>query len=463
MCGIAGTWRWDSFNLEGALDRIAHRGPDARGVLQDGDCRHGHVRLSIVDLTAASNQPFSTADGALLSFNGEIWNWRQVRRELEIYHQRLFVTQGDTEVLAQALEVWGLDQALRRLEGMFAFCWSKDGRAYLVRDRFGKIPLYVHRAGEAFAWASERKGLGVLPAAALPAGSVLELDSGRVWSWYVTGQVGEPHNSSVRQLVDDGVVARLQADAPVCALISGGLDSALILTLAKAHKPDVVAFCAAVEGHPSADLDHAQALCRELAVPLEVVKIREPGAEALAAAARTIEIPMKAQVEIAALCVPLAAAVRSAGFKVCLSGEGADELFGGYGSMCIKGSGADDAGWRDIRLEQVRKMARGNFVRCNKAFMAAGVECRLPFLERRLVETVLAMGKIDCPPGKGLLKSEAEAAGVPRSITRRQKETFQGGAGVDGLAANALGNPAAFYRAEVLTAYGASAVMQGAG
>jgi len=246
------------------------------------------------------------------------------------------------------------------------------------------------------------------------------------------------------------------ADAPLCCLISGGLDSSLILSIAKAMRPDIVAYTAILDD-ASPDLKAARRLCDEFAVPLVEVRVAAPTPNDLAAAALAIEIPSKAQVEIAAMCIPLARAIAGDGFKACLSGEAADELFGGYGNMCIAGASADDAGWRAIRVAQLAKMARGNFVRCNKAFMAAGVECRLPFMERALVETVMAMDKAACPPGKKALKA-ASVGIVPKWIASRPKETFQGGAGMDDAAAAVIGDPARFYRAEVFTAYGAAAV-----
>ena len=257
-------------------------------------------------------------------------------------------------------------------------------------------------------------------------------------------------------MLDDGVRSRLVADAPLCVLISGGLDSSLVLAMAKAAKPDVVAYTAVLDPL-SPDLKAARRLCAELGVPLTEVTVKAPDAAALEAAARAIELPSKAQVEIAALCIPLAQAIGSDGFKACLSGEAADELFGGYGNMCIKGSKADDAGWRDIRVAAVDKMARGNFVRCNKAFMAAGVECRLPFIETPLVETVLALPKALCPPGKKALKQAARGI-VPDWIISRVKETFQGGAGMDEAAAAVLPDPARFYRSVISTQYGQSAL-----
>lgn len=452
MCGIAGSFALPSFDVPAAVERLRHRGPDAAAVAEADGCVHGHARLSLVDLSSASDQPFRTAAGSVLSFNGEIWNWRAIRAELEC-RGRSFATSGDTEVLAQALEQWGV-AALCRLEGMWAFAWSSGRHHILARDRFGEIPLYVHRSGSGFAWSSERKGLGRgRPCSALPPGHWLDLASGALGRWYEP-DAPRPHEA-VADALARGVAHRLDADAPLCCLVSGGLDSSLVLALARRARPDVVGYTAVLDP-ASADLRAAREICAELSVPLVEVPIPAPSAADLEGAALAIEIDSKAQVEIAALCVPLARAIASDGFKACLSGEAADELFGGYGSMCIKGSSADDDGWRAIRAAALAKMARGNFVRCNKAFMAAGVECRLPFMDVGLVEAVSRMSKAECPPGKGLLKAAAEGL-IPRRLARRQKDTFQGGAGMDAAAAALFPDPARFYRSVVRTAYGPSA------
>ena len=452
MCGILGSFLNPAFDVSARLDLIRHRGPDGSGVVSIGPAVHGHVRLSLIDLTDGSAQPFKQDEG-VLSFVGEVWNYREVRQELEALGRR-FNTSGDTEVLAQALAEWDLD-ALPRLEGMFAFAWSRGDRHILGRDRYGKVPLYVSRRNDGFAWSSERKGLGrEWPATAIQPGSILDMTTGRIVVWYDLPQV-VIGNRALMDYLEDGVVARLNADAPLCCLISGGLDSSLILALARRHKPDVVAYTAILDDG-AADLAAARRLCKENEVRLIEVRVKEPTSADLTEAARVIEISSKAQVEIAAMCIPLAKAISADGFKACLSGEAADELFGGYGNMCIKGASADDAGWRAIRIAQLQKMARGNFVRCNKAFMAAGVECRLPFMERNLVERVMAMNKLECPPGKKALKVAASGI-VPEWIIKRQKDTFQGGAGMDAAAARVLADPAAFYRAEIGKLYGPSA------
>jgi asparagine synthase (glutamine-hydrolysing) len=455
MCGLFGTYFRPDVDVSARLELLAHRGPDGSGVATSGPATHGHVRLALVDLTAASDQPFRL-DDALLSFNGEIWNHRAVRRDLEALGRR-FRTSGDTEVLAQALDHWGVDAALPRLEGMFAFAWSAGGRHVLARDRFGKVPLYVARRGPGFVWSSERKAMDAAwGASALPAGSTLDLGTGRVARWYDPADASRPgENRPIADLLADGVAARLQADAPVCCLISGGLDSSLIVGLARATGRRVTAYTARLDD-ASADLRAARRLCAEWEVDLVEVPVAPPDAAALAEAVRVIEVPSKAQVEIAAMCLPLARAIGSDGFKACLSGEAADELFGGYGSMCIKGARADDREWRAIRLGQLAKMARGNFVRCNKVFMAAGVECRLPFMERSLVEATIAMSREACPPGKVALKRAASGI-APDWVVRRPKNTFQGGAGMSDAAALAVDNPTVFYNGECRSRYGVRA------
>jgi asparagine synthase (glutamine-hydrolysing) len=452
MCGMMGSFAAPAFDVSTRLDLIRHRGPDGSGVAAIGPAVHGHVRLSLLDLSDASAQPFHHRDG-ILSFVGEIWNFREVRAELEALGET-FRTTGDTEVLAAALSTWG-EAALPRLEGMFSFAWSTPKRHILARDRFGKVPLYVSRRGAGFAWSSERKGLGKeWPATALPPGCVLDLATGTVSAWYTLPRRIED-DRPLAAVLEAGVTARLVADAPLCCLISGGLDSSLILSLARRHKPDVIAYTAVLDG-ASPDLRAARRLCAEQQVPLVEVPVIRPTPASLADAARVIEINSKAQIEIAALCIPLARAIASDGFKACLSGEAADELFGGYGSLCIKGSSADDTGWRALRVAQLVKMARGNFIRCNKAFMAAGVECRLPFMERALVERVLSMSKADCPPGKKALKAAARGI-IPGWVISRTKDTFQGASGMADAAARAVARPAAYYRAEIMSAFGPSA------
>lgn len=434
--------------MEAALDRIAHRGPDGRGVVEDRGATHGHVRLAIQDPTPRSAQPFRRGD-VTLSYVGELWNGEELRERL-MEEGEFFVTSGDTEVVAAALDRWG-ESAVEELDGMFALAWTSRAGTFLARDRFGKVPLYWVREesllGEWTAWCSERKGLGEFAgeAAAVPPGVTLGASGQAMRDWYVgpgqTSGCPETGPESVRGMLTRGVERRLVSDVPVCCLISGGLDSALILRLVRERMPNVVAYHAYRDPR-SLDLAAARRLAAEWDVDLLEVPVGEPTVADVREAVRAVEVPMKAQVEIALLCLPLARQIREDGFRVVLSGEAADEVFGGYGNLARK-AGSDEQ-WRDARVAAVEKMARGNFCRVNKVFMAHGVEGRLPFMERELVERVLALGVKDCPPGKGLLKEAARGL-VPDWVIKREKETFQGAGGMISACASLFPSPVRAY------------------
>lgn len=455
MCGIYGTHGLD-VDVEAGLKRIEHRGPDGAGIQGVGTGIHGHVRLSVIDLTEASRQPMKV-DENVLSYNGELWNFRELRAELEGLG-RVFETDGDTEVVLQALMEFGVHAALEKLEGMFAFAYTPPGgETVIARDRFGKIPVYLDRRGRDYLWSSERKGFpdGGRRARLVPPGTYVNLGTGQVHRYYDLARVvrrGTESDVDLLGLLRAGVRRRMIADAPLCCLISGGLDSSLILALAREENPEVVAYTA-FHDLESEDFQSARRLCAELDVELREVQLGSISDQTIEEAIRAIEIPTKAQIEIAVLCVPLARQIARDGFKVCLSGEAADELFGGYGNMMIRGARAGDEEWRQIRLDQVAKMSRGNFIRCNKAFMAGGVECRLPFMDRDLVEHVLSASKAECPPGKGMLK-EAARGFLPDWVIDRQKDTFQGGSGVAKVCQAVIANPTRYYNSRVLDLYG---------
>lgn len=447
MCGLTGSYGAD-INMDKALDLIAHRGPDGRGHTRVGQALLGHTRLAIQDPTDAAAQPF-TRGRVTLTYNGEAWNAAALRSSLP----GPWASTGDTEVIAALLDRDGY-AGLDHVEGMFALAWADTAGTWLARDRWGKIPLYVQRHRNAWRWASEIKALPRnTPATPVAPGTAVHLETGRVHTWATpSASVADADPDTVRSLLRDGVAARLLSDRPVCFLLSGGLDSTFVLALARDLHPDPVAYTAVFDtGSP--DVRHARFVASHYDVPLVEVKVPEPDYAAVAAAVATVEVPMKAQVEIALANLPLARAIASDGFRVVLSGEAADEMFGGYGNQAIAASGGDDADWRAIRVASVAKMARGNFLRVNKVFMAAGVEARLPFMHRPLVDLALAASKADCPPGKGLLKQAAVGL-VPRQVIARPKETFQGGSGIAAAAGRLLPTPARYYNAEARRVFG---------
>ena len=277
MCGIAGAWQQPDGKVivTTMVERTAHRGPDASGVVEhvdpDTSVVLGHNRLSIIDLSSAADQPFAKG-GLTLTYNGEIYNYRELRRELEGRGHR-FATTSDTEVVLEAWRAWGTD-SLRRLRGMFAFAIhdERDGTLSLARDPLGIKPLYVMPRGAGVVFASELKAvvaavgpeLAVDPAALvastlyywlppevealrgvhrLPAGTWVRhhrdgtSTSGRYWDPRTEAALaadGPP--ADVREVVAASVRAHLVSDAPVASFLSGGLDSSIVTALAKKGK-----------------------------------------------------------------------------------------------------------------------------------------------------------------------------------------------------------------------------------
>ena len=471
MCGIVG-----ALNLA-ARDRISegvaaikHRGPDAQAVWRGSRFWFGHTRLAIIDTSSASEQPFSY-DDIVLTYNGELWNYVALRAELEKLG-RSFKTSGDTEVLAAALATWG-EEALPRLEGMFAFAWTSDGgeTITLARDRFGETPLHVFEGAGFFAFASEVKALralGVHPAGIgwLEPGTLLRVDARArraPRAWYSLPDKAavyqdceeETARGLVRAGVRAGSLERTISDVPVCMLLSGGIDSAAIAYELTRALPGIVAYTATLEGAASIDLPPARAVAARLGVELREVVVPRPTAEDLAGVVRTIETDSKVQVEIGWACSHLARRVRADGFRVTFSGEGSDELWGSYGTAH---HGIEAKGWHGFRRGLFLGQHRKNFARCNKVFMAHGVECRLPFLNTRLVETALSLPRRVVRADKRLywkkILQEGYRDSLPVEVIDRYKTTFQDGMRLLDACAAASHDPARYYRAVLRETYG---------
>jgi asparagine synthase (glutamine-hydrolysing) len=419
-----------------AVETIRHRGPDGSGVAVEDDCWLGHTRLAIQDLSNAAACPFDEGD-IVLTYNGELWNADRIEVDGP------FRTYGDTEIVAKVLDqTTDLAASLRNLDGMFALAWydKREGVIRLTRDRWGKIPLYYAEDGNTVYWASEYHALPHgLAARAVPPGVMLEIIPG--WGGIMSelhwaqepDEVLEATVPNVLGLLRRGVRERLIGDRPIAYLLSGGLDSTMILHLALEAGAKTTCYTA-VYDKASPDLLWARRVAKDYGVTLVEVPVPDPCEETVRAAVAAVEIPMKAQVEIALAHLPLMEAVRADDFAVVLSGEAADELFGGYGGMQIKAASADDQGYARIKRQAVEKMARGNFPRVNKVGMQHGVEARLPFMQSGLVELALAATKEQSPPGKKLLKEAALKLGIDSRVVSRTKETFQGGAGISAAA-----------------------------
>lgn len=450
MCGLAGA-TVPGFDVLAALDLLEHRGPDARGSMEHLGVTHGHVRLAIRDPDRRSNQPFGYGDG-VLSYNGELWNAGELRERLSsLGHE--FRTTGDTEVLAAALLQWG-EGALRRIDGMFCFAWTSPREQILVRDRLGKLPIYycpLPRGG--CVWASERKAFErkvCERSRAIPAGFLLDLKTLQLRRYFRLSPKQNPYPKDVPWLIERAVEKRMVSDVPICVLLSGGVDSSLITAIAAKRRPDIVAYVAYLDPE-SSDLKNARDTAERLKIELREVPLSDPRLQEVQEAIRVIEIPHKTGVEIAIPTIELARQIHRDGFKVVLTGEAADEIFGGYGTLMR--AATDDYSWRAVRMEAMARMSRINFNRINKCFMAYSVEARMPFCDLELVETALGLGLEGCPPGKVLLR-QAALKWLPAEVAGRKKEVFQGPSGVMDYLAKMFHSPVKVYNQECVNLYG---------
>ncbi len=453
MCGIIGGF---VPSVKQGIAALIHRGPDANGEVRVSNICLGHTRLAILDLDPRSNQPF-TYGKVTLVFNGEIWNYQQVRTELK-QEGYIFQTTGDTEVVAASLDLWGVE-ALPGLNGMFALAWTTDRKTlYLARDRFGEIPLHIAKQ-KPFIFASEKKALlamGINPK------SIDDLLPGHYakvtqTSWQQIAYYNIPAipiqidqqeaRACLFNLIGNGTTERSISDVPVCTLLSGGIDSSVVAYFLKRVIPNLVAYTA-VYNPKSQDLKNARLVAQQLEIELREIKVPLPTPSDLSRVIQYIEMPYKAQVEIGWPCLKLAEAMQADGFKVTFSGEGSDELWASYG---FSYHALKTQNWHIYRKELFLSQARKNFARCNKIFMAYSIECRLPFLHPPLVEFALSLPQEIVQDGKSRPKAiiqDAFIGKLPETVTRRPKVAFQDGMGIKEAITKILPSPERFYNAE---------------
>ena len=399
MCGIALiAGPGENRGLFGEmLSALEPRGDVTETSIEDG-LLAGTRRLRIVDPRRA-RQPWMSADGRwLLCYNGEIYNHRLLRDELRKLGSQ-FLTDSDTEVIGEAFSRWGAD-ATGRLRGEFAFAIAEraTGRTYLARDPLGVKPLYWSAGQGRLHIASEIKAL-------VPAGGPIREVPAGCHGWAKPGS--EPsfdHYSDllnteqdreddspltdaaeaaalIRTALRDSIAVRLDTGLRVGVILSGGLDSSLTLMHAKALHPDCVAITVGAPG--SADLAYARRLTADLGVRHEVVEIspRQIGLAQIRDAIRISELTEYGDIINAVVSVPLFRRIASLGIKVVLTGDGSDELFGGYPMY----EQIAPAQVRRLFLHKIANLGRTELQRVDRTAMAHGVEARVPFLDPQLV------------------------------------------------------------------------------
>lgn len=380
MCGIAGVLKaGKTFHAGNASDLVTtlcrlqqHRGPDAEGIwaAPDGRCVLGHRRLAIIDLDARSNQPMISRDARYATvFNGEIYNFRELRDELQKLGSN-FRTTSDTEVLLEAFRQWGT-KMFHRLDGMFALAIydSRTGDLILARDRLGEKPLYVARAQQIIAFASEIKPLLTVPGlshdiseaslyeylalryvldphtlyesiSSVQPGTYQVFRGDGVWSEHnyfafdlPTERVPVAENNYLDALEDaltKAIRTRLVADVPVGAFLSSGVDSSLVCGIASERLgSDIRCFSAGFHGSKESETDLARQIAAAYGLPFEEYLVSEQDLLDTASTFGAILDEPNGDRS----CVPtffLSRLVRQR-VTVAISGDGGDELFGGYG------------------------------------------------------------------------------------------------------------------------------------
>ncbi|MCD8388097.1 MAG: asparagine synthase B [Bacteroidales bacterium] len=432
--------------------RIRHRGPDWSGIYSGGRAILAHERLSIVD-PESGGQPLRTADGkVILSVNGEIYNHRQIRKRYEGKYQ--FLTGSDCEVILALYRDKGPD-FLEELNGIFAFAlYDEENDFYMVaRDHIGVIPLYMGFDTEGNRYfASELKALEGYCDAIEPflPGYVYDSRTDEMRQWYKRDWEGydavkdnETSISALRQALEQAVERQLMCDVPYGVLLSGGLDSSVISAIAAKYAPHRIeeegreaawwprlhSFAVGLKGAP--DLAAARKVADHIGtVHHEIHYTVQEGIDALRDVIYHIETYDVTTVRASTPMYLLSRFIKSMGIKMVLSGEGADEIFGGY-LYFHKAPNAEE-----FHKETVRKLSKLHLYDClraNKALSAWGVEGRVPFLDKEFMDVAMRLNPADKMAGNGKIEKwvvrKAFEDLLPKEIVWRQKEQFSDGVG----------------------------------
>ncbi len=432
--------------------KIRHRGPDWSGIYCGGSAILAHERLSIVD-PESGRQPLFSPDGKqVLAVNGEIYNHRDLRRRYADSYQ--FQTGSDCEVILALYRDKGTD-FLEDLSGIFAFALydSERDEFLIARDPIGVIPLYIGRDSDGLVYvASELKALEgqcdsyeeFLP------GHYYSSKEGcmkryytRDWMEYANVKDNSASVASIHDALEDAVKRQLMSDVPYGVLLSGGLDSSVISAVAQKYAqnriendgkteawwPRLHSFAVGLKGAP--DLAKARLVADYIGtVHHEINYTIEEGLDALRDVIYFIETYDVTTVRASTPMYLLARVIKSMGIKMVLSGEGADEIFGGY----LYFHKAPNA--QAFHEETVRKLSKLHLYDClraNKSLSAWGVEGRVPFLDKEFLDVAMRTNpQAKMCPGSTVEKKivrEAFADMLPNEVAWRQKEQFSDGVG----------------------------------
>ena len=445
--------------------RIRHRGPDWSGIYQGKTSILAHERLSIVD-PASGGQPLRSKDGKLiLTVNGEIYNHRELRGQLKDEYE--FQTGSDCEVILALYQDKGI-HFLEDLNGIFAFAlYDEEQDDFLIaRDPIGVIPLYIGRDKEGrIYFGSELKALEGFCDEYEPflPGHYYRGREGKMHRWYtrdwmqylavkdnyhtgypdVNATTYQTQVSAVHDALEAAVQRQLMSDVPYGVLLSGGLDSSVISAIAKKYAgkrietdnkadawwPQLHSFAIGLKGAP--DLIKAREVAEYIGtVHHEINYTVQEGLDAVRDVIYFIETYDVTTVRASTPMYLLARVIKSMGIKMVLSGEGADEVFGGY--LYFHKAPTPQA-FHEETVRKLSKLHMYDCLRANKSLSAWGVEGRVPFLDKEFLDVAMNLNpKAKMCPGKEIEKRivrEAFADMLPESVAWRQKEQFSDGVG----------------------------------
>ncbi|CAN6484723.1 unnamed protein product [Victoria cruziana] len=439
--------------------RLKHRGPDWSGIHCHQDCYLAHQRLAIVDPTSGDQPLYNEDKTVIVTINGEIYNHEELRQKLKSH---TFRTGSDCEVVAHLYEEYG-ENFVDMLDGMFSFVLldTRDKSFIAARDAIGITPLYMGWGLDGSIWfASEMKALSddCEHFVSFPPGHIYSSKSGETRRWYNPPWYAETIPSTtydpllLREAFEKAVLKRLMTDVPFGVLLSGGLDSSLVASVASRHlkKTNIAkqwgsqlhTFCIGLKGSP--DLRAAKEVSDYLGTfHHEFYFTVQASIDALEEVIYHIETYDVTTVRASTPMFLMSRKIKSLGVKMVLSGEGSDEIFGGY-LYFHKAPNKEE-----LHLETCRKIKALHLYDClraNKSTSAWGLEARVPFLDKEFINVAMAMdpewkmikpdlGRIE----KWVLRhafDDEQSPYLPKHILYRQKEQFSDGVGyswIDGL------------------------------
>ena len=430
---------------------LRHRGPDWSGIYANDKAILAHERLAIVDPTSGKQPLFNKEGNLVLAANGEIYNHKELRKQFPNYE---FLTESDCEVLLALYQEKGED-FLDELNGIFGFAiYDVEKDEYFVaRDHMGIIPLYIGWDEHGtFYVASELKALeGVCVKIELfPPGHYMSSKDGefkrwwnRDWMEYENVKDNESSIEELRTALEQAVHRQLMSDVPYGVLLSGGLDSSITSALAKKYSekriesddatkawwPQLHSFATGLEGSP--DLAAARKVAEHLdTVHHEIIFTIQEGLDAIRDVIYHVETYDITTIRASTPMYLMARAIKAMGIKMVLSGEGSDEIFGGY----LYFHKAPSA--KDFHEETVRKLDKLHMYDClraNKSLASWGIEGRVPFMDKEFMDVAMRLNPKDkmCTDGrieKWILRKAFEDY-LPEEVAWRQKEQFSDGVG----------------------------------